>query len=175
LNSRRWLGIWDDRRDLLNTWRCGGIRDDWRALLNIRRWLGFRDGRRVLLNIWRCGGFWDDWQVLLSIYRCGGIWDGRQVLLSICRRLGGRRSRDPSKKRGGRERYGDGSLHGWGHFEDGLLSGGPALRYAEPVPRVWRRVFYGNPREFLRETAAGARLVLSFALQVQMRISATCT
>lgn len=44
-------------------------------------------------------------------------------------------------------------------FRRGALSGGPALRYAEPVPRVWRRAFYGNPREFLRETAAGARPV----------------
>jgi hypothetical protein len=34
LNIGRWLGYWDD----------------WRDLLNIGRWLGFRDDRRGLLN-----------------------------------------------------------------------------------------------------------------------------
>jgi hypothetical protein len=142
----------------LNSCRCGGFCDDRRVLLNICRCGGFWDDWRDLLNIWRGGGFRDDWQALLGIYRCGGIWDGRQVLLNICRCLCGRWSRDPNKKCGGRESYGDGSLHGCCHFEEGSVWR-LALRYAEPVPRVWRRVFYGNPREFLRETAAGARLV----------------
>ena len=47
------------------------------------------------------------------------------------------------------------------------MSGGPALRYAEPVPRAWRRSSCGNSLDFRQKTAGTPHRPPSFALEVQ--------
>jgi hypothetical protein len=47
------------------------------------------------------------------------------------------------------------------------MSGGPALRYAEPVPRVRRRSSCGNSQDFRQETAGTPHRPPSLALEVQ--------
>jgi hypothetical protein len=175
LNGCRYFHFWDDWRALLNVCCRLGL-DDRRALLNICSWPGYWDDRRDLLSLCRWLGFWDDWRDLLNICHGLGYWDDRKVLLNRFRRLGGRGLRDPSKKRGGCECCGDGWSHGCCHFEEGLLSGGPALRYAAPVPRSWRRLLRPKALEFRWQTAVGARASSRrLHFKCKLPIPAACT